>query len=242
MFYPQNLIDQAQYKQERGEHLPPASYSLVTQANGVGVYSFCMCPGGIIAPCATSPGELVTNGWSPSKRNNPYANSGIVVEISDELLDEQGYTGVFGALKLQKEVEKSCWEAGGENQTAPAQRLLDFMKNKPSTDLPKCSYLPGVKSVNLNKVLPVFVVKRLKSAFKDFTRKMPSYATNEAVIVAPESRTSSPIRIPRDRQTFEHVEVRGFYPCAEGAGYAGGIVSAAMDGQKVVQAIKESIR
>ncbi|MGB0424032.1 MAG: NAD(P)/FAD-dependent oxidoreductase, partial [Flavobacteriales bacterium] len=233
--------DKAQYRQFSGEFLPPASYSLVTQADGVGVYSFCMCPGGIIAPCATAPGELVTNGWSPSKRNNPHANSGVVVEMSDELLDKQGYTGVFGALELQKEVEKACWNAGGGNQTVPAQRLVDFMKDRKSRDLPACSYVPGVKSVNLNDVLPKFISKRLKKAFNDFARKMPLYLNNDAVLVAPESRTSSPIRIPRDRQTFQHVEVSGIYPCAEGAGYAGGIVSAAMDGQKVVQAIAKAI-
>jgi hypothetical protein len=238
----QDLIDRIQYKGElRGEHLPPASYALVEQVDGVGVYSFCMCPGGIIAPCASAAGEVVTNGWSPSKRNNPYSNSGIVVEITDELLDKAGYTGTFGALDLQKEVEEACWKAAGSTQAVPAQRMIDFVQNKVSKDLPVSSYQPGMVSVNLRKVLPPFIAERLAKAFEVFGQKMRGYLTNEAVLTAPESRTSSPIRIPRDRQTLAHVQVQGLYPCGEGAGYAGGIVSAAMDGQNLVRKIAEEL-
>ncbi len=238
----QSLIDRIQYKGElSGEHLPPASYALVEQVDGVGVYSFCMCPGGIIAPCATEEGEVVTNGWSPSKRNNPYSNSGIVVEITDELLDAEGYSGTFGALELQREVEKACWKAGGERQVVPAQRMVDFVENRVSRDLPNCSYQPGLASVNLREVLPPFIADRLAKAFVSFGKKMRGYLTNDAVLTAPESRTSSPIRIPRDRQSLTHTQVQGLYPCGEGAGYAGGIVSAAMDGQNVVRKIAESL-
>ena len=238
----QALIDRIQYKGElSGEHLPPASYALVEQVNGVGVYSFCMCPGGIIAPCATEEGEVVTNGWSPSKRNNPYSNSGIVVELTDELLDKEGYGGTFGALRLQQEVEKACWKAAGEKQAVPAQRMMDFVENKKSRDLPNCSYQPGLESVNLREVLPSFIAERLAKAFVSFGKKMRGYLTNEAVLTAPESRTSSPIRIPRDRQSLAHSQVQGLYPCGEGAGYAGGIVSAAMDGQNVIRKIAEEL-
>lgn len=238
----QDLIDKIQYKGEvRGEYLPPASYALVEQVDGVGVYSFCMCPGGIIAPCASAAGEVVTNGWSPSKRNNPYSNSGIVVEITDDMLDEEGYSGTFGALDLQKEVEETCWKAAGSTQAVPAQRMMDFIQNKVSKDLPVSSYQPGMVSVNLREVLPPFIAERLAKAFEVFGQKMRGYLTNEAVLTAPESRTSSPIRIPRDRQTLAHVQVQGLYPCGEGAGYAGGIVSAAMDGQNVVRKIAEEL-
>lgn len=238
----QELIDKIQYHGRlNDEFLPPASYSLVDQVDGKGVYSFCMCPGGIIAPCATSQGEVVTNGWSPSKRNNPYSNSGVVVSI--ELSDFPGQeSDPFVCLNFQKEVEKACWEAAGKTQKVPAQRMIDFVEGKKSVDFPRSSYQPGIESVDLNKVLPPFVAKRLKKAFVQFGKKMHGYLTNDAVLHAPESRTSSPISIPRDETTCEHVEIKGLYPCGEGAGYAGGIISAAIDGMKCVDAIhKKSI-
>lgn len=235
--HPQRLIDKIQYHGDRGEVLPPASYALVCQVGEKGVYSFCMCPGGIIAPCATSPGEVVTNGWSPSKRNNPYANSGIVVSIEEDDLQKAGFSGPLAALQYQSMVEQRCCEVAGGTQTAPAQRLVDFVENRTSADLPECSYQPGIVSVNLRQALPEEVGDRLAAAFVEFGKKMRGYLTNEAVVVAPESRTSSPVRIPRDPKTLSHPQISRLFPCGEGAGYAGGIVSAAMDGQKVAEAV-----
>lgn len=236
--HPQELIDFIQYKQNpRHEFLPPAAYSLVAQVNGRGVYSFCMCPGGIVAPCATDTCEVVTNGWSPSKRNNPYANSGIVTEVGYADIPEYHQYGALAGLMFQKDVEKACWEAAGKTQNVPAQRLIDFVENKTSKELPKTSYQPGLTSVNLNDVLPEFIAEALRGGFKVFGQKMKGYYTNEAVLHAPESRTSSPVRIPRDRETLQHTEIKGLYPCGEGAGYAGGIVSAAIDGMKCTQKI-----
>ena len=189
------------------QFLPPAAYSWVEQVNGKGVYSFCMCPGGIIAPCATSEGEIVTNGWSPSKRNNPWANSGIVTEIGNDELKEFQEFGPFSGLEFQKFVENKMWIAGGKTQSAPAQRLLDFLNNKKSTSLPKCSYLAGITSSPLHEVLPPFLVKRLQKAFKQVGKKMKGYLSNEAVIVATESRTSSPIRIPRNKETYCQIDI-----------------------------------
>ena len=238
--HPQQLINKLQYYgEENNPYLPPAAYSLVEQVDGVGVYSFCMCPGGIIAPCATAGDEVVTNGWSPSKRNNPYANSGIVVSITPEKLPDFGENHPFSCLNFQKSVEKACWEAAGKTQRVPAQRMIDFLKGKKSVDLPKTSYQPGIVSVDLNKVLPQFITRRLKKGFTAFGKKMDGYLTNEAVLHAPESRTSSPISIPRDPKTYEHIEIKGLYPCGEGAGYAGGIMSAAIDGINCVDAILE---
>jgi uncharacterized FAD-dependent dehydrogenase len=233
----QELIDRIQYHGRlNDEFLPPASYSLVTQVEGRGVYSFCMCPGGIVAPCATEEGEVVTNGWSPSKRNNPFSNSGIVVSVYPE--DFAGHeTDPFVCLEFQKEVEKECWESAGRTQKIPAQRMLDFVQGKVSKDFPRSSYQPGIVSVDLNSILPPIIANRLKKAFVDFGRKLPGYLTNDAVLHAPESRTSSPVSIPRNPETCEHVEVGGLYPCGEGAGYAGGIISAAIDGMKCVDAI-----
>ena len=234
----QELIDHIQYHgQQSNELLPPASYSLVTQVNGRGVYSFCMCPGGIVAPCATNQQEVVTNGWSPSKRNNPYSNSGIVVSLLPEDLPNYSETNPFNCLDFQKKVEYDCWEAAGKTQAVPAQRMIDFVEGRVSKDLPKSSYQPGVVSVDLNQILPPIIADALKKAFIDFGRKMKGYYTNDAILHAPESRTSSPISIPRDKETFEHVEITGLYPCAEGAGYAGGIISAAVDGMNCVNAI-----
>lgn len=237
--HPQALIDQLQYKCDlRGDYLPPAAYSWVEQANGRGVYSFCMCPGGIIAPCATAPGEVVTNGWSPSRRNNPFANSGIVVSIEAQDLQPFAQYGALAGIKLQAAVEQAAWAAGGKTQTAPAQRLMDFLNNKLSSSLPACSYVPGIESVMLkNEVLPSYIWQRLQQGFKQYGQKAKPYLTNEAVVVGVESRTSSPIRIPRDNKTMQHLQISGLYPIGEGAGYAGGIVSAAMDGIRCADCI-----
>src|SRR5690554_5278356 len=236
----QELIDHIQYHgDDDNPYLPPASYSLVEQVDGFGIYSFCMCPGGIIAPCATEQDEVVTNGWSPSKRNNPYANSGIVVTVAPSDLPNYKEGDPFVCLDFQKEVEKRCWEAGGKTQRVPAQRMIDFVEGRISVDFPKTSYQPGIVSADLNEVLPPILSERLKKAFVAFGKKMNGYYTNEAVLHAPESRTSSPISIPRNPKTLEHVDIKGLYPCAEGAGYAGGIISAAIDGINCVDAIVE---
>lgn len=197
-----------------------------------------MCPGGIIAPAATSPGELVVNGWSPSKRNNPFANSGIVVTVEEKDFQSFKQHGPLAAMFFQQAVEKKAFETGGGKFVAPAQRLADFAENKISSSLPACSYLPGVSSSLLKEVLPPFIHKSLQLAFKEYGKKMKGYFTNEAVVVATESRTSSPVRIPRDPVTLQHPQIRNLYPCGEGAGYAGGIVSAAMDGERVARQIK----
>jgi uncharacterized FAD-dependent dehydrogenase len=241
--HPQELIDSIQYHCSSSnvknirENLPAASYSLVHQVMGRGVYSFCMCPGGIIAPCATAPEEVVTNGWSPSKRNNPFANSGIVVTTEAEDLKPYLKHGPLAGLRYQQALEKMAWEAGGKTQTAPAQGLLDFVNNKTSSSLPNCSYQPGVVSAPLHILLPAAIGKRLQGGFKEFGNKMRAYLSNEALIVGVESRTSSPVRIPRNFDTLQHPQINGLYPCGEGAGYAGGIMSAAIDGKKCAEAI-----
>lgn len=232
----QNLIDQIQYKCEsRGEYLPPAPYSIARQINGRGVYSFCMCPGGIIAPCATSQNEVVTNGWSPSKRDFPTSNSGIVVGLNLEDFKEYKKHGPLAGLEFQKKIENNAWRMGGETQKVPAQRLVDFVNGKMSKDVPETSYLPGVESSNLKELLPDFILKNIQKGFLEFGKHMKGFFTNDAVVHAPESRTSSPVRIPRNPITLEHINIKGLYPCGEGAGYAGGIVSAAIDGQKCAQ-------
>ncbi len=236
----QELIDTVQYHGDyTNPYLPPASYSLVEQVDGLGVYSFCMCPGGIIAPCATGTNEVVTNGWSPSKRNNPYANSGIVVSVAPQDLPNYKENDPFVCLDFQKKVEHDCWVAAGKSQKVPAQRMVDFVNGVVSTNFPKTSYQPGLTSVDLNTVLPDMLASRLRKAFVAFGKKMKGYYTNDAVLHAPESRTSSPVSIPRDPITLEHVTVSGLYPCAEGAGYAGGIISAAIDGINCVDKILE---
>ncbi|MBL7719211.1 MAG: NAD(P)/FAD-dependent oxidoreductase [Flavipsychrobacter sp.] len=236
--HPQILIDQAQYHcNVRDPYLPPASYSLVAQEYGRGVFSFCMCPGGIIAPAATSPGEVVVNGWSPSKRNNPYANSGTVVAVDEKDFARYGFTGALAGMYFQQMVEQKAFEAGGGKLVAPAQRMVDFTQDKLSQSLPDCSYLPGVDSVLIKDVLPKEVNMALKQAVADFGKKMKGYFTNDAILVATESRTSSPVRIPRDKETLQHTQIKGLYPCAEGAGYAGGIVSAAIDGERCAEAV-----
>jgi hypothetical protein len=228
--HPQEIIDRAQYHcDNRGEFLPPSYYSLVEQVDGRGVFSFCMCPGGIIAPCATEDKEIVVNGWSPSKRNNPYANSGTVVQINLE--DVKGDNNdPFKLLNFQKEIEQIAYAAGGGALVAPAQRIVDFVEGRISIDLPKNSYLPGTKSAALKEVLPDWISGRLQKALPVFGQKMKGYYTNEAILVGVESRTSSPVKIPRDKEALQHPQVAGLFPCGEGAGYAGGIISAAIDG------------
>ncbi|MBC8053984.1 MAG: FAD-binding protein [Sphingobacteriaceae bacterium] len=239
--HPQEIIDRAQYHcSVRDPYLPPSSYSFVEQIDNRGVFSFCMCPGGIIAPCATDFKEIVVNGWSPSKRNNPYANSGTVVQINLEDVP-QSIKNPFAMLEFQAAVEEKAYYAGGGNLVAPAQRMIDFVEGRLSSDLPGNSYLPGTKSADLKTVLPHLVYNRLKNALPLFGKKMKGYYTNEALLVGVESRTSSPVRIPRDKVTFQHPQVKGLFPCAEGAGYAGGIVSAAIDGMNCAEAVIKAL-
>ncbi|OQP61417.1 FAD-binding protein [Niastella vici] len=242
--HPQSIIDSIQYHcNNRDEMLPPASYSLVQQVNERGVFSFCMCPGGIIAPASTSEGELVVNGWSPSKRNNPFANSGIVtsVEIKDVINFQKKHSPLSG-MYFQQAVERKAFQYGGGQFVAPAQRMVDFTQKKASSSLPACSYLPGITTAPLNEVLPPFVYASLQQAFIEFGKKMRGYFTNEAVLVATESRTSSPVRIPRDAETTQHPQIKMLFPCGEGAGYAGGIVSAAMDGERVAMNVERLMK
>ena len=239
--HPQSLIDSVQYHcVVRDEFLPPSSYNLVQQIDGKGVFSFCMCPGGIIAPASTNPNELVVNGWSPSKRNNPFANSGIVVSVEEKDVSFYKKYGPLSGMYFQRSVEEKAFEAGGGKFVAPAQRLVDFCDNKYSSSVPDCSYLPGLNSARLKDVIPAFITERLRAGFKEFGKKMKGYYTNEAVVVATESRTSSPVRIPRGTENLHHPQIKNLYPCGEGAGYAGGIVSAAMDGERVVSAILQN--
>jgi len=246
--HPQSLIDSIQYHcnltqvEKLREHLPAASYSLVHQSEGRGVYSFCMCPGGIIAPCATGPEQVVTNGWSPSKRNNPFSNSGVVVSIEADDFKHYADQGPLAGLRYQRALEKIAFLAGGQTQSAPAQRMIDFIEGKLSSTLPETSYQPGILSAPLHELLPSEIGKRLQDGFKAFGTKMKGYLTNEAVLHGVESRTSSPVRIPRNKETLEHIQIKGLYPCAEGAGYAGGIVSAAIDGQNCAEAAVRSAR
>ncbi|TDX09333.1 NAD(P)/FAD-dependent oxidoreductase [Flavobacterium sp. S87F.05.LMB.W.Kidney.N] len=239
----QELIDSIQYSCDyRGEHLPPAPYSIVKQVNGRGMYSFCMCPGGVIAPCATSPGEVVTNGWSPSKRDQSTANSGIVVELKLEDFKPFAKFGALAGMEFQKSIEQKAWQLAGQTQKVPAQRMIDFTQSKVSSDIPKTSYVPGTTSVEMGQVFPGFLTQIMRQGFQDFGKSMRGYLTNEAILHAPESRTSSPVRIPRDPLTLEHLQIKGLYPCGEGAGYAGGIISAAIDGEKCALMIAESLK
>ncbi len=241
--HPQALIDQAQYHQNpRSEFLPAASYKLVCQVENRGVFSFCMCPGGLIVPAATAAGEIVVNGMSMSRRDSPFANSGVVVAVEPSDLEEFKHHGVFAGLEFQKHVEQRVFQAGNGSQQAPAQRLTDFVRGKVSSSLPATSYIPGIYSADLHAILPKRIAALLRKAFEEFNIKMKGYLTSEAIAVATESRTSSPIKIPRDRETFEHTTVKRFYPCGEGAGYAGGIMSAALDGQNVARAIVRDVK
>jgi uncharacterized FAD-dependent dehydrogenase len=236
--HPQEIIDSIQYHcPERGEYLPPASYSLTHQFKGRGVYSFCMCPGGIIAPAATARGEIVVNGWSPSKRNNPFANSGMVVSVNESDFSKYKSSGPLAALKYQQAAEQNAFRSGNGKLHAPAQRMIDFVNGKISDNLPDCSYIPGVTSAELSEVLPAEITLALKDAFLSFAKKMKMYYTNDALLVGVESRTSSPVRIPRDSASLQHPQLQGLFPCGEGAGYAGGIVSAAMDGERCAAAV-----
>ncbi|MFY0629307.1 MAG: FAD-dependent oxidoreductase [Flavobacteriaceae bacterium] len=236
--HPQEIIDSIQYscEGERDELLPAAAYSLVHQVNNRGVYSFCMCPGGFIVPAATANGEVVVNGMSPSRRNNRFANSGIVVEINiDKDLPKYDQFGPLKGLEYQKNLERLAFTAGGRSQVAPAQRLVDFVNGKLSTDLNDTSYQPGLNSAPMHSLLPKLIGSRLRKGFAAFGRKMHGYYTNEANIVGVESRTSSPVNIPR-KESLEHPEIEGLFPCGEGGGYAGGIISAAMDGERCAEA------
>lgn len=238
--HPQALIDSIQYHcKNRGKYLPAAAYNVVTQVKERGVYSFCMCPGGFIVPASTGEGECVVNGMSPSQRNSPLANAAIVVEIRPKDLKEYEKYGALAGLRFQEEYERLSFQNGGGNAVAPAQRLVDFVNNRPSRDLPKTSYLPGIVPSEMHKWMPKFIRERMQEGFKDFDRKMRGYLTNDAIIVGVESRTSSPVRIPRDPETFQHPQIQGLYPCGEGAGYAGGITSSAMDGINCAEKIFE---
>lgn len=245
--HPQVLIDQIQYHCEldRGEFLPASSYSLVHQAEVQkiqrGVFSFCMCPGGFIVPSATAPGEVVVNGMSPSRRDSKFANSGIVVAVDQNDFKEFAQYGPLAAMYFQRTIEQKACDTAGGTQVAPAQRLMDFLNKKVSSTLPETSYQPGVTSVEMRDVLPAFLSEALRQGFKNFGEKMKGYLTNEAQIVGVESRTSSPVRIPRDKETLEHPQVKFLFPCGEGAGYAGGIVSAAMDGERCAEAVLAKI-
>lgn len=239
--HPQELIDQIQYhsKDGRGKYLPAAEYSFVTQANGRGVYSFCMCPGGVVVPASTAPRQVVVNGMSASRRGSKWANSGMVVEVRPEDLTDYAEHEELCVLKFQEHLEELCWLNGGMKQTAPAQRMVDFVNKKNSFDLPESSYAPGLLASPLHFWMPDFVTSRLRDGFKQFGKMSHGFLTNEAVMIGVESRTSAPVRILRDRETLQHIRIKGLYPCGEGAGYAGGIVSAAIDGERCAESITE---
>jgi hypothetical protein len=240
--HPQSLIDEIQYRQSpRSEYLPASSYGLTCQIDKRGVFSFCMCPGGLVVPAATAPGEIVVNGMSLSKRDSPFANAGTVVSVEAGDVGCDVIENPLAGVAFQSKVEKLMFGCGDGSQKAPAQRMTDFLLARISDDLPDTSYIPGVFPAPVNALLPHFIYKHLKEAIFQFDRKMHGYLTEEAIVIGTESRTSSPVRIPREKETMEHPKVKGLYPCGEGAGYAGGIVSAAMDGQRVAQAISVSI-
>lgn len=244
--HPSLLIDQIQYhnRQGRGQYLPASEYSFVEQVDGRGVYSFCMCPGGFVIPAATGPQQIVVNGMSPSNRGTAWSNSGMVVEVRPEDMDDPSLTGENGSdevatqndalrlMRFQERMERDCWQQGNMRQTAPAQRMADFVNNRLSYDLPKSSYAPGLISSPLHFWLPAFISRRLQEGFKAFGRRSHGFLTDEAVLIAIETRTSSPVRIVRDAGLLQHLRVAGLFPCGEGAGYAGGIVSAGIDGER----------
>ncbi len=241
--HPQPLIDRIQYGQaEREENLPASSYKLVTQVGNRGVFSFCMCPGGLVVPASTAPGEIVVNGMSLSRRDSPYANSGTVVAVELEDLAPFASAGVFAGLVFQQSVEQAMFASGDGSQHAPAQRLPDFVNRKVSGNLPDTSYIPGLHAAPLHTLLPPGIYDKLRQGVTAFGRKMKGYYTEEANVIGTESRTSSPVRIPRDRRTYQHPEAASLFPCGEGAGYAGGILSAAMDGQNVARAVAAKVR
>ncbi len=233
--HPQQLIDRIRYHNPngRGEYLPAAEYSFVTQSAGRGVYSFCMCPGGFVVPAASGPEEVVVNGMSPANRGSQWANAGMVVEVRPEDLpgEELKMSGQLGMMHFQEHLERMCWLNGGMKQTAPAQRMADFVQKRNTSDLPVSSYTPGLLASPLHFWMPEFVTSRLREGFRHFDKISRGFLTNEAVMIGVETRTSSPVRILRDRETMQHIALKGLYPCGEGAGYAGGIVSAAIDGE-----------
>ena len=242
--HPQKIIDQIQYHSPagRGDYLPAAEYSFVTQVDGRGVYSFCMCPGGVVVPAASAPGQLVVNGMSPSHRNTYWANSGMVVELHPEDLPEEFHQyGVLAMMRFQENLERICFEQAGCSQVAGAQRMKDFVEGKPSRLIPPSSYTAGLQPSRLDQWLPPFVGDRLRKAFKTFGRTAKGFLTNDAIVIGVETRTSSPVRIPRDRESLHHIAIEGLYPCGEGAGYAGGIVSAAIDGERCAEALADSL-
>ncbi len=238
--HPQALIDSIQYHspQGRGKYLPAAEYSHLTRVDDRAVYSFCMCPGGFIIPAASAPGQLVVNGMSPSNRGTKWANSGMVVEVLPEDVTEYDEYDDLKMMKFQEDIERSFFEESKETQNAPAQRMVDFVQGHPSRDLPATSYAPGIHCARMDKLLPHKIASRLQRGFSEFGRKSKGFLTNEAVLIGAETRTSSPVRIPRDNETLAHIEVKGLFPCGEGAGYAGGIVSAAIDGERCADAVK----
>lgn len=244
--HPSQLIDQIQYHNRygRGKYLPAAEYSFVTQVDGRGVYSFCMCPGGFVIPAATGPEQLVVNGMSPSNRGTAWSNSGMVVEThpEDVVQSEEELKDPLAMMYFQERVEKQCWQQANMKQTAPAQRMADFVNNRLSYDLPKSSYAPGLISSPLHFWMPSFVSKRLQEGFKTFGKNAHGFLTNEATLIAMETRTSSPVRIVRDRETLMHVRIQGLFPCGEGAGYAGGIVSAGVDGERCAEMCAEYLK
>lgn len=244
--HPSQLIDQIQYhnRNGRGKYLPAAEYSFVTQVDGRGVYSFCMCPGGFVIPAATGPEQLVVNGMSPSNRGTAWSNSGMVVEThpEDVVQSEEELKDPLSMMYFQERVEKLCWQQANMKQTAPAQRMADFVNNRLSYDLPNSSYAPGIISSPLHFWMPSFVSKRLQEGFKTFGKNAHGFLTNEATLIAMETRTSSPVRIVRDRDTLMHVRIQGLFPCGEGAGYAGGIVSAGVDGERCAEMCAEYLK
>jgi uncharacterized FAD-dependent dehydrogenase len=236
----QPLIDRIQYgKEGRTDYLPASSYSLACQVRDRGVFSFCMCPGGLVVPASTAPGELVVNGMSLSRRDSPYANAGTVVEVREEDMAKAGFTGEMRGVNLQAFLERKVWQQGDGSQKAPAQRLTDFVNGKISQDLPGTSYIPGIYSARMDEILPDWISERLRNAVREFDKRMKGYYTSEATVIGLESRTSSPVRIPRNDEGV-HPDIQGLYPCGEGAGYAGGILSAAMDGDRIGLLVAES--
>lgn len=237
--HPQHLIDQIQYhsRDGRGKYLPAAEYTMLTRVDDRAVYSFCMCPGGFIIPAASDKGQLVVNGMSPSNRGTKWANSGMVVEILPEDLPDYDRFGELKMMKFQEDIEQAFFEDANHTQNAPAQRMEDFVNGRASKDLPPTSYAPGIHPARIDKLLPVIVSKRLQQGFRDFGRKARGFLTNDAVLIGDETRTSSPVRIPRDGETLRHIDIEGLFPCGEGAGYAGGIVSAAIDGERCADVV-----
>ncbi|MEO6692778.1 MAG: FAD-dependent protein, partial [Saprospiraceae bacterium] len=241
--HPQSLIDEIQYDQHtRHPNLPAASYSLSCQINNIGVFSFCMCPGGLIVPAATSPGEIVVNGMSLSRRDSKFANSGVVTAVDDKDFINFEKEKALKAMYFQKDIEQKVFAAGDGSQKTPSQRLMDFVQNKLSSSLPDTSYIPGIFSHSMTEILSNDILFRLQNGLIEFGKKIPKYMTNDAILVATESRTSSPVRIPRDPVSCEHEQIKGLFPAGEGAGYAGGILSAALDGIRVADAIANQIK